>query len=202
MERKKRSKGRGWERCYVKKNYGTFGVEMRACGQKLVKFCTRTHAAKLVVEIKLSCIPAHLDCLSVIWLFWHDVEPAAKWASREELMVRDTGAKIQGRKKKSDWIDTAMKFDFTTYLCFIGILALYFHNSTYLSSDAIDVSKTICDITEAWLGESPHPFLTQKKTNIIRNPWLAILLLAGDVQSNPGHGVAIHAHFARGMYEN
>ena len=44
MERKKRSKGRGWESCYVKKNYGMFGVEMRAYGQKLVKFCnTQTH---------------------------------------------------------------------------------------------------------------------------------------------------------------
>ena len=61
MERKKRSKGRGWESCYVKKICGTFGVEMRAYGQKLVKFCTHTHththtrararAAKLVVEI-------------------------------------------------------------------------------------------------------------------------------------------------------
>ena len=51
MERKKRSKGRGWESCYVKKIYGTFGVEMRAYGQKLVKFCTHTHAAELVVEI-------------------------------------------------------------------------------------------------------------------------------------------------------
>ena len=53
MERKKRSKGRGWESCYVKKIYGTFGVEMRAYGQKLVQFCkhTHTHAAKLVVEI-------------------------------------------------------------------------------------------------------------------------------------------------------
>ena len=55
MERKKRSKGRGWESCYVKKNYRTFGVEMRAYGQKLVKFCTHTHththAAKLVVYI-------------------------------------------------------------------------------------------------------------------------------------------------------
>ena len=53
MERKKRSKGRGWESCCVKKNYGTFGVEMRAYGQKLVKFCTHTHthAAKLVVEM-------------------------------------------------------------------------------------------------------------------------------------------------------
>ena len=27
--------------------FGTFGVEMRACGQKLVKFCTLTHAAKI-----------------------------------------------------------------------------------------------------------------------------------------------------------
>ena len=53
MERKKRSKGRGWESCYVKIIYGTFGVEMRAYGQKLVKFCTHTHAAKLVVEIIL-----------------------------------------------------------------------------------------------------------------------------------------------------
>ena len=52
MERKKRSKGRGWESCYVKKNYGMFGVEMRAYGQKLVKFCTQTHASKLVVEMR------------------------------------------------------------------------------------------------------------------------------------------------------
>ena len=43
MEHKKRSKGRGWESCYVKKIYGMFGVEMRAYGQKLVKFCTQTH---------------------------------------------------------------------------------------------------------------------------------------------------------------
>ena len=54
MERKKRSKGRGWESCYVKIIYGSFGVEMRAYGQKLVKFCkhTHTHASKLVVEMK------------------------------------------------------------------------------------------------------------------------------------------------------
>ena len=51
MERKKRSKGRGWESCYVKKIYGTFGVEMKAYGQKLVKFCKHTDASKLVVEI-------------------------------------------------------------------------------------------------------------------------------------------------------
>ena len=51
MERKKRSKGRGWESCYVKKIYGTFGVEMRAYGQKLVKFCTHTHASPIVVTI-------------------------------------------------------------------------------------------------------------------------------------------------------
>ena len=54
MERKKRSKGRGWESCYVKKICVTFGVEMRAHGQKLVKFCTHythTRAAKLVAEI-------------------------------------------------------------------------------------------------------------------------------------------------------
>ena len=43
MERKKRSKGRGWESCYVKTIYGMFGVEMRAYGQKFVKFCTQTH---------------------------------------------------------------------------------------------------------------------------------------------------------------
>ena len=55
MERKKRSKGSGWECCYANKSFGTFGVEMRSCGQKLVKFCTLTHAAKLVVEI--ACVP-------------------------------------------------------------------------------------------------------------------------------------------------
>ena len=50
MERKKRSKGRGWESCYVKKIYGTFGVEMRAYGQKLVKFCTHTQVTVTVFK--------------------------------------------------------------------------------------------------------------------------------------------------------
>ena len=35
----------------MKKIYGTFGVEMRAYGQKLVKFCKHTDASKLVVEM-------------------------------------------------------------------------------------------------------------------------------------------------------
>ena len=59
MERKKRSKGSVWELCYANKIFGTFGFEMRALGQKLVKFCTLLHtsththttAAKLVVRI-------------------------------------------------------------------------------------------------------------------------------------------------------
>ena len=40
--------------------FGRFGFEMRACGQKLVKFCAHTHtharAAKLVVRIILGRI--------------------------------------------------------------------------------------------------------------------------------------------------
>ena len=65
MERKKRSKGRGWESCYVKKIYGTFGVEMRAYWQKLVKLYTHTHthAAKLVVEIIAIWAVAILNCI-------------------------------------------------------------------------------------------------------------------------------------------
>ena len=53
MERKKRSKGSVWEICYANKIFGTFEFEIKACGQKLVKFCAHTHtrAAKLVVEI-------------------------------------------------------------------------------------------------------------------------------------------------------
>ena len=53
MERKKRSKGSGWECCYAKKKFGTFGVEMRAStGRNWSTFArTHTHAAKLVVEI-------------------------------------------------------------------------------------------------------------------------------------------------------
>ena len=53
MERKKRSKGSVWEFCYANKIFGKFGFEIRACGQKLVKFCTHTHttAAKLVVRM-------------------------------------------------------------------------------------------------------------------------------------------------------
>ena len=41
-----KNKGRGWESCYVKKIYGMFGVEMRAYGQKFVKFCTQTMERK------------------------------------------------------------------------------------------------------------------------------------------------------------
>ena len=40
MERKKRSKGSVWECCYANKIFGTFGDEIKAYGQKLVKFCT------------------------------------------------------------------------------------------------------------------------------------------------------------------
>ena len=43
MERKKRSKGSVWEFCYANKIFGTFGDEIKAYGQKLVKFCTHTH---------------------------------------------------------------------------------------------------------------------------------------------------------------
>ena len=56
MERKKRSKGRGWESCYVKKFYGTFGVEMRAYGQKLVKCCT--HSGTRVSYSSIDMCPA------------------------------------------------------------------------------------------------------------------------------------------------
>ena len=65
MERKKRSKGSGWECCYANKIFGTFEVEMRACGQKLVKLCTltHTHPSKLVVEISASSIAAALQQL-------------------------------------------------------------------------------------------------------------------------------------------
>ena len=48
MERKKQSKGSGWECCYANKIFGKFGVEMREIGQILH---TDTHAAKLVVQI-------------------------------------------------------------------------------------------------------------------------------------------------------
>ena len=51
MERKKQSKGSVWEFCYANKIFGTFGFEMKVCGQKLVKFCAHTHAAQLVVRM-------------------------------------------------------------------------------------------------------------------------------------------------------
>ena len=44
-----------------KKPYGTFGVEMRAYGQKLVKFCKHTDASKLVVEITTAIVYC-IDC--------------------------------------------------------------------------------------------------------------------------------------------
>ena len=51
MERQKRYKGSVWEFCYANNIFGTFGFEIRACGQKLVKVCAHTHVAKLVVRI-------------------------------------------------------------------------------------------------------------------------------------------------------
>ena len=54
MERKKRSKGRGWESCYMKKIYGTFGVEMRAYGQKLVQFCKHTRVSYSSIDFRYS----------------------------------------------------------------------------------------------------------------------------------------------------
>ena len=45
----------------MKKIYGTFGVEMRAYGQKLVKFCKhrQTHASKLVVALLCPALLLH-----------------------------------------------------------------------------------------------------------------------------------------------
>ena len=65
MERKKRSKGRGWESCYVKKIYGTFGVEMRVYGQKFVQFCKHTHThththARARARVSYSSIDKHV----------------------------------------------------------------------------------------------------------------------------------------------
>ena len=66
MERKKRSKGRGWESCYVKKNYGTFGVEMRAYGQKLVKFCTHTHTRLSYSSNDNTTGIAYMQCTGIL----------------------------------------------------------------------------------------------------------------------------------------
>ena len=67
MERKKWSKGSVWEFCYANNFFGTFGDEIRAYGQKLVKFCahthTHTHAAKLVVRLFVVCAITQ-TCLS------------------------------------------------------------------------------------------------------------------------------------------
>ena len=69
MERKKRSKGSGWECCYANKIFETFGVEMRASGQKLVKCCADTHtrASKLVVEIIILLTSLLLGLTYTFW---------------------------------------------------------------------------------------------------------------------------------------
>ena len=68
MERKKRSKGRGWESCYVKKIYGTFGVEMRSYGQKLVKLCTHTHT-----HTRVSYSSIDIACNVIMIMTMHSV---------------------------------------------------------------------------------------------------------------------------------
>ena len=76
MERKKRSKGRGWESCYVKKIYGTFGVEMRAYGQKLVQFCKHTHTRVSyssidIVQEATMTKNKHCDCMPLLKYLVH-----------------------------------------------------------------------------------------------------------------------------------
>ena len=70
MERKKRSKGRGWESCYVKKFTGRLVSKWERTGRNWSNFArththththTRARAAKLVVEIK-SYIYLKLKC--------------------------------------------------------------------------------------------------------------------------------------------
>ena len=56
MERKKRSKGRGWESCYVKKNLRDVwcrNESVRAEIGQILQTHRHTHASKLVVEISL-----------------------------------------------------------------------------------------------------------------------------------------------------
>ena len=53
----------------MKKMYGTFGVEMRAYGQKLVKFCKHTDASKLVVEMCTRNAVSHEVNISTDTLF-------------------------------------------------------------------------------------------------------------------------------------
>ena len=48
----------------MKKIYGTFGVEMRAYGQKLVKFCTHTHTRLSYSSIDSECLVSELRDLS------------------------------------------------------------------------------------------------------------------------------------------
>ena len=71
--------------------------------------------------------------------------------------------KTQGRQRKLDQTDTTMKFHLTVYICFKGVVASHLHNhlhnSTYLNSEARDVTKTLSDISHAWLDESPHLIL-------------------------------------------
>ena len=70
MERQKRYKGSVWEFCYANKFFGMFGFEIRACGQKLVKVCAHTHAAKLVVRIAEVLSQNRCIFESKIHLFW------------------------------------------------------------------------------------------------------------------------------------
>ena len=66
MERKKQSKGRGWDSCYVKKIYGTLNwcrnESVRAEIGPILQTHTHTHthtrtrAAKLVVEITVTVV--------------------------------------------------------------------------------------------------------------------------------------------------
>ena len=54
----------------MKKIYGTFGVEMRAYGQKLVKFCTHTHTHTRVSYSSIDGWKPYFLVHSLVFIFF------------------------------------------------------------------------------------------------------------------------------------
>ena len=95
------------------------------------------------------------------------------------------GANIQ--KRKSDWMGITIKFNLTAYLCLTVVLACQvLDTGIHPPCPDMIAGRALPDISHLWIEDCPHLTLFIGQPYHVSNPWLAILLLSGDIQSNPG----------------
>ena len=91
---------------------------------------------------------------------------------------------------------STIKFNLTAYLCLSVVLACQvLDTGIHPPCPDMIAGKALPDISHPWIEDCPNLTLftgcTGKPCHV-SNPWLAILLLSGDIQSNPGPANTCH----------